>query len=856
MNDRPIRYMVLRDQRQWDDTTSRVGLVPHTDGALLLEGLPGLPPGSAVQSAVSFDTPLSGVAVAGDGTVYRTITEDDGRLIIADPVCGDYEVVRHPTGVTQEVLKSPCGLLISGDRLLVADSGNGRILVLALPSLRQLDEWKTGLQKPVCLAADSVGRVYLVDSNKVLRFSSNGTPDATYNAAMAAHPSLTNPFALAIDVHDRLYVSDATENVLFCFDATGHELAPVALPVPGGFTPRALLGSGSRLYVSDTGSGLILVYDSITQSWIGEVGNSRGPVAALAFDKMGTLYVKPGLGETLYRLEADAARLRSGRLLVGPVDAGEGDAWERLWVDAEIPPDTAVVLEVAVSEDRTTPSNALVWHRSPALDVLLSTLVDGHIARFLWLRVTLQSHDGHSTPTLLQVQAATPAPSYLDDLPRIYRRDDAATGFLGRFLALARTELGDWERTLEETPRQLDARTVAEADLGQLAQWVALELPARLDAPEQRQLLADAQRLYRRRGTPAGLRDMVWRYLGVTIHLFESFRERHVWQLDKGLGLGLDTQLAAGAAGGLVVPGFTHADRALSGLRGDYYEGTKFEILRYSRVDKIIKFNWKYKSPLARVPSQQQFPNDYFSVRWSGQIRPRFSETYTFRTKSDDGVRLWVGGRRVLDNWTDHPATTDAGQIKLEAGRWYQIVLEFYEKRGVAVIELYWSSPSQPLEIVPEESLYSVLDPSAELAPDQHGGCELLEVGQAVVGQNRLQTVEDYGAALADDYAHRFTVVVPAAQLPRAAQRQALRDLLEAEKPAHTDFSLCLVEPRMRVGVQARVGIDSIVAGPGPAMRLGTAALGSDSFLDGDARPTSRHSPGRPEPHEVSVPIG
>ena len=833
MNDRPIRYLVLRDQRQWGESTSRVSLVPRTDGALLLEGLPGLPSGTAIQRAASFDTPLSGVAVARDGTIYRTITEDDGRIIIADPVCGEYEVVSHLTGATQEVLKSPCDLLISGDRLLVADSGNGRVLVLAVPSLRQLDEWKTGLQKPICLAADGLGRVYVLDagSAQILRFSSNGTPDAPYNAAMAAHPTLTAAFAIAIGAHDHLYVSDATANAVFCFDATGHALATVASPVPGGFKPRALLGSGARLYVADVGSGLIWVYDSVGQSWLGEVGNYRGPVAALALDKVGTLFVKPGLGETLYRLEADAARVRSGRLLIGPVDAGEGDVWERVWVDADILSETEIVLEVAVSDDRTTPSNALVWHTSPALDVLLSTLVDGRTARFLWLHVTLKSHDGHSTPTLLQVQAATTAPSYLDDLPRIYRRDDATSGFLGRLLALARAELGDWERALEDTPRQLDARTVAEGDLSQLAQWVALELPARLDAPEQRHVLADAQTLYRRRGTPAGLRDMVRRYLGVTIHLFEAFRERHVWQLGEGLGLGLDTALAAGTPDGVIVPGFTYADRRLAGLRGDYYEGTKFEILRYTRPDQTINFNWADQSPLANVPSQSKFPANNFSVRWSGQVRPRYAETYTFRTRSDDGVRLWVGGKKIIENWTDHAVTTDAGQIKLEPGRWYPIVLEFYEKGGLAQIELYWSSASQRQEIVPEECLYSVLDETADFASELNDGCGLLEVGHTVVGEGRPLAAEDFGAPLSDDYAHLFTVMVHAAQVPLAAQRQALRDLIEAEKPANTDFQLCLIEPRLRVGVQARVGIDSIVAGPGPTMRLGVNELGHESYL-------------------------
>ena len=45
--------------------------------------------------------------------------------------------------------------------------------------------------------------------------------------------------------------------------------------------------------------------------------------------------------------------------------------------------------------------------------------------------------------------------------------------------------------------------------------------------------------------------------------------------------------------------------------------------------------------------------------------------------------------------------------------------------------------------------------------------------------------------------------------------------IIEEEMPAHTTYHLCLIEPRLRVGYQARLGIDTIVAGPSPASRLG-----------------------------------
>lgn len=838
MSEFPTQYRVLRDQRHWDEVVSLTGLVESADGTLRLQGLPGLAAGGVIQLPAPYDASFSGIACGKGRTTYTAITEADGQILISECGCADFVEITGPSnGGPTDTFKLPRGLLVVGDQLLVADSGNARVLVLELPSLRNCGEWTSGLKTPACLAADSTGRVYVLDigNNIVLRFNLAGEADLPFNDAMADQANLTKPAGLAIDAQDRLYVTDA--DTILRFDINGTALGKLDSPAPT-FKLRALAARDTRLYVAEAESGFIWAYDTLAQAWLGKVQAYRGPVAALAIDASGALLVKPGDDDTLYRLDADAARVESGTLSAGPLDAGEGDVWERVWVEAEIPPETSVLLEVAASDDSTTPLVSLVWKLSPSLDVLLRTLLDGDGARFIWLRVTLESYDGRSTPQLLQVQASTPQPSYMDYLPAIYRRDDAATGFLERWLALFRSDLGDLDCALAELPRQFDARTVAEADIGKLSAWLALVLPARLDAPEQRKLLADAQLLYRQRGTPAGLREMVRRYLGATIHVFEAFRERRVWQLGGGLGLGLDTALPAGTPDGVIVPGYNYADRRLAGLRGDYYEGTKFEILRYTRPDPTVNFNWGDQSPLVVVHSQEKFPANNFSVRWSGQVRSRYSETYTFRTVSDDGVRLWVRGKKIIDNWTDHAAATDAGLINLKAGSWYPIVLEFYEKTGLARIELYWSSASQRQEIVPQECLYSVLDETAEFATELHDGCELLEVGHAVVGQSRPQDVEDYGAPLADDYAHLFTVFVPAAQVPLAAQRQALRDLIEAEKPAHADFQLCLVEPRMHVGVQARVGIDSIVGGPGPTLRLGSGELGRDSYLGGVDAPS------------------
>ncbi len=69
-------------------------------------------------------------------------------------------------------------------------------------------------------------------------------------------------------------------------------------------------------------------------------------------------------------------------------------------------------------------------------------------------------------------------------------------------------------------------------------------------------------------------------------------------------------------------------------------------------------------------------------------------------------------------------------------------------------------------------------------------------------------------------FAHRFRVFVPAAWVRDIEDERRIRRALDAEKPAHTQYELCLVEPRFRVGVQSTVGIDTVI-GARPLARLG-----------------------------------
>ncbi|MCM3873211.1 MAG: PA14 domain-containing protein [Pyrinomonadaceae bacterium] len=145
-----------------------------------------------------------------------------------------------------------------------------------------------------------------------------------------------------------------------------------------------------------------------------------------------------------------------------------------------------------------------------------------------------------------------------------------------------------------------------------------------------------------------------------------------------------------------------------TGLRGQYYDNSNLTNLVLTRTDATVNFNWGSGSPAASIGANT------FSVRWTGQVQAQFSQTYTFYTTSDDGVRLWVNGVQIINNWTNHSATENSGTRALLANQKYDIVMEYYDNTGSAVATLSWSSASQAKQIIPQSQLFpAVTVPSA-----------------------------------------------------------------------------------------------------------------------------------------------
>ncbi|KAI7261478.1 hypothetical protein KC345_g9735 [Hortaea werneckii] len=99
---------------------------------------------------------------------------------------------------------------------------------------------------------------------------------------------------------------------------------------------------------------------------------------------------------------------------------------------------------------------------------------------------------------------------------------------------------------------------------------------------------------------------------------------------------------------------------------------------------------------------------DYNTARFTGTIVPEYTEDYTFHMEGDDGFRLWVNGELILDFWKiewEKPQTSRV--ISLEAGKHYEIKVEYFQGWGGTWLRMEWESLSQAREIVPESALYT-----------------------------------------------------------------------------------------------------------------------------------------------------
>jgi outer membrane protein OmpA-like peptidoglycan-associated protein len=141
-----------------------------------------------------------------------------------------------------------------------------------------------------------------------------------------------------------------------------------------------------------------------------------------------------------------------------------------------------------------------------------------------------------------------------------------------------------------------------------------------------------------------------------------------------------------------LTPGRT---RAQQGLVGTYYNGTNFNRKVLTRVDPQVSFDWTNRSPASGIGKS------YYSIRWTGTLLAPVSGTYIFSANVDDGIRVWVGNRKIIDAWSLHDSDRFRGSVTLEAGKYYELKIDYFNDMLGGVIELLWHRPDETDKGVP-----------------------------------------------------------------------------------------------------------------------------------------------------------
>jgi beta-glucosidase len=123
------------------------------------------------------------------------------------------------------------------------------------------------------------------------------------------------------------------------------------------------------------------------------------------------------------------------------------------------------------------------------------------------------------------------------------------------------------------------------------------------------------------------------------------------------------------------------------GLRGEYFANNQLTgAPALVRVDERMDFRWTLNSPGRGIPF------DWYSVRWTGTLTVPAAGVRRIGVEGNDGYRLFIDGRPVIDNWRKQSFGSRVADVTLAPGSTHDIRLEYFESTGNARVKLVWDA--------------------------------------------------------------------------------------------------------------------------------------------------------------------
>ncbi|MBN1918961.1 MAG: hypothetical protein JW889_13725 [Verrucomicrobia bacterium] len=155
--------------------------------------------------------------------------------------------------------------------------------------------------------------------------------------------------------------------------------------------------------------------------------------------------------------------------------------------------------------------------------------------------------------------------------------------------------------------------------------------------------------------------------------------------------------------------GMVPFDLGLRGFRGEYFETDTWTEPVFYRTDREIRFDYNEGSPV-----KDAIDTESFSVRWTGFMKVDAETKATFFLSTDDGSRLWIDGKLVVDHWGHHGKEEKAGEATLAPGV-HELRIDYYEEYGWAAAHLEWQPEGgERTYEVPVVAFKSAFEPRVE----------------------------------------------------------------------------------------------------------------------------------------------
>jgi phage tail-like protein len=540
------RYLLLNDRTGWlPGDMQQVELDPCA-GGLRLQKLPGaqIPLADPDGTLGGHALPISLALDAGD-RIYlldgatqeiRRFDFCEGRFTTLPCIGG--------IGCAPRRFRDARAIAISGaGDLYVADAGNRRVQIFALKGLalrRILNDPNPKVPwLPVDVHIQPNCRILVVDNanNAIQVFDRNGR----WLAAWTGH--LHKPWRIAADDNGRLYVIQTGSPDIVVLDSNGVFIETISANNEGSgcLRPAALaFDADHHLHIASD------ITPSMTVVCLDDGGRrihhtyAAGPAADLVFDKSGNAII--ATANQVVQVPLQAIYPASGVFYTGTLDSRIYRCkWHRILLDADIPLGTRVTIDTLTAESEKTIADILTlpeerWSTHQRLNTTTGTewdcLLDAPEGRYLWLRLTLEG-EGQTTPLIRKVTLEYPRNTSRRFLPAVFSDDPLGKEFLDEFLAISDTIRNRTLNQVTNLYRYFDPMATPADDTGGthdflswLGSWLGLALEQRWPIEKRRRLVAAANRLYKLRGTPEGLRQHILLYAGTEPGILEHFRLR------------------------------------------------------------------------------------------------------------------------------------------------------------------------------------------------------------------------------------------------------------------------------------------------------------------------------------------